>query len=71
MPPMFVVETKMNTLKQHGKGTMFVKGSPISHNFLKITTWETLLKIFLTSTYITTQSGCNEEGLNAKRSHNL
>jgi len=40
------------------KVTMFVKGPPASHNFLKIIACETILKIFLMSTYITTQSWC-------------
>jgi hypothetical protein len=32
--------------------------APSSHNSLKITTRKTLLKMFLTSTCITTQLGC-------------
>jgi len=37
---------------------MLVKNPSKSHNSPKIATWETLLKAFSTSTYITTQSRC-------------
>jgi len=46
MPPMLVVKRRMNTIKQLGKGTMLAKSPSASHNSLKITTPEMLLKVF-------------------------
>jgi hypothetical protein len=40
------------------KGTMLIKGPTMFHSSLKITTQEMLLKMFSTSTCITTQSMC-------------
>jgi hypothetical protein len=40
------------------KGTMLTKGPMTSHNYLKVATRKTLLKMFLTSTYIMAQLGC-------------
>jgi hypothetical protein len=40
------------------KGTIFTKGPPTSHNFLKIIIQKMLLKAFSTLTSIMAQSGC-------------
>jgi hypothetical protein len=37
---------------------MLAKGPPTSHSFLKIIAQKTILKVFLTLTYIMTQSRC-------------
>jgi hypothetical protein len=56
-----VVKRKMNTIKQPSKGIMLAKGPSASRNSLKIITQEMLLKTFLTSTCITTQSRCTSK----------
>jgi len=56
---MLVIKKKINTIKNNlVKRIMLAKNLPESYNFLKITTPKMLLKAFLTSTYITTQSRC-------------
>jgi len=61
MPPVLVIKRRMNTIKQPSKGTMLAEGPSASHNSLKITTQEMLLKVFLMSTCITTQLGCRSK----------
>jgi hypothetical protein len=55
---MLVIKRKMNTIKQHGKGDNVHQKPPTSHNSLKTTIRETLLKAFSMSTYIMTQLRC-------------
>ncbi len=58
MLPMLIIKKNVNIIKQHGEGDMLAKRPMTFHNSLKIAVRETLLKIFSTSTWITTQSVC-------------
>jgi hypothetical protein len=55
---MLVIKRRMSTIKQPGKEDNVYQRPLGSHNFLKIITRETLLKVFLTSTCMMTQSRC-------------
>jgi hypothetical protein len=55
MLPMLIVQKKMNTIKQPGKGDNAYQRSSTSHNFFKIVIQKMLLKMFSTLTCITTQ----------------
>jgi hypothetical protein len=54
MSPMLIVNRRMNTINNLVKGTMLAKGPPASHNSMKITIQEMLLKAFSTLTCIMT-----------------
>jgi hypothetical protein len=55
------------------KGIMLSKGPSASHNFFKITTQKTLLKVFSTLTYIMARYGVSQRRFECQKGwpHNL